>query len=314
MRIEVGYGLEGTLTDVAASRIIRNVMTPQFKAGDYDKGVEDGVDAIIAQLEGRRRCAARRRRRRRRRQRASRRSGCDDARRAAWPMRILLGAFIFGIIGLFTFVGIMTPGVGWFLYVFLIPFWAMFPIMILGVRGALSLLGIYVVGFPIAKLILVAHRVVPEGAEGDEDQGLDDDRRLHDERAVERRQLVVRQRAAADSRAAAAARGAAARRAAGDANAVAARFVLRYGRGRRRGWNALAYDVVGDAPALRDALGLVERPVDAEIDAALAVLFLRLRQRCEAARQRAGARCPSLSSVTPLNSSETNVNAMRSVP
>jgi len=32
MRIEVGYGLEGTLTDVAAARIIRNVMTPQFKA------------------------------------------------------------------------------------------------------------------------------------------------------------------------------------------------------------------------------------------------------------------------------------------
>ena len=33
MRIEVGYGLEGTLPDVTASRIIRNVMTPQFKAG-----------------------------------------------------------------------------------------------------------------------------------------------------------------------------------------------------------------------------------------------------------------------------------------
>src|SRR5450631_4305013 len=52
MRIEVGYGLEGTLTDVASSRIIRNVMTPSFKAGDYDKGVSDGVTAIIAQLEG----------------------------------------------------------------------------------------------------------------------------------------------------------------------------------------------------------------------------------------------------------------------
>ena len=47
-------------------------------------------------------------------------------------MRILLGAFIFGIIGLFTVVGVMTPGVGWFLYVFLIPFWAMFPIVIIG--------------------------------------------------------------------------------------------------------------------------------------------------------------------------------------
>ena len=38
MRIEVGYGLEGTLTDVAASRIIRSVMAPEFKSGAYDKG------------------------------------------------------------------------------------------------------------------------------------------------------------------------------------------------------------------------------------------------------------------------------------
>src|SRR5258706_16297009 len=53
MRIEVGYGLEGTLPDVAAARIIRNVMTPAFKAGDYDKGVTEGVAAIVAQLEGR---------------------------------------------------------------------------------------------------------------------------------------------------------------------------------------------------------------------------------------------------------------------
>ena len=52
MRIEVGYGLEGTLTDVASSRIIRNVMTPLFKAGNYDQGVLDGVRAVIAELEG----------------------------------------------------------------------------------------------------------------------------------------------------------------------------------------------------------------------------------------------------------------------
>jgi uncharacterized protein len=48
MRIEVGYGLEGTLTDVAASRIIRDQMTPQFKAGNYDQGTEAGVQAIVA--------------------------------------------------------------------------------------------------------------------------------------------------------------------------------------------------------------------------------------------------------------------------
>ncbi len=52
MRIEVGYGLEGTLTDAISSRIIRNEMTPRFKSGDYDGGIDAGVTAIIARLEG----------------------------------------------------------------------------------------------------------------------------------------------------------------------------------------------------------------------------------------------------------------------
>ena len=52
MRIEVGYGLEAKLTDLLAGRIIRNIMTPRFKAGDYDGGVEEGVKAVITALEG----------------------------------------------------------------------------------------------------------------------------------------------------------------------------------------------------------------------------------------------------------------------
>ncbi|MDO8834105.1 MAG: TPM domain-containing protein, partial [Vicinamibacterales bacterium] len=47
MRIEVGYGLEATLTDADCGRIIQALMTPAFKAGDYDKGIEDGLTAII---------------------------------------------------------------------------------------------------------------------------------------------------------------------------------------------------------------------------------------------------------------------------
>ena len=48
IRIEVGYGLEGTLTDALAGRIIRNVIAPNFKRGDYDRGVVDGVAAMVA--------------------------------------------------------------------------------------------------------------------------------------------------------------------------------------------------------------------------------------------------------------------------
>ncbi len=52
VRIEVGYGLEGPLPDGKASRIIQEIILPQFKAGDYDLGVVSGVDAIISAVEG----------------------------------------------------------------------------------------------------------------------------------------------------------------------------------------------------------------------------------------------------------------------
>jgi uncharacterized protein len=51
-------------------------------------------------------------------------------------------------------IGILTPGVGWFLYFFLIPFWAMFPIVILGTAGALKLLITYLIVYPAAKLLI----------------------------------------------------------------------------------------------------------------------------------------------------------------
>ncbi len=52
MRIEVGYGLEGTLTDALSKVIIASAVTPKFKAGDYNAGVESGVDGIIEILSG----------------------------------------------------------------------------------------------------------------------------------------------------------------------------------------------------------------------------------------------------------------------
>jgi uncharacterized protein len=47
-RIEVGYGLEGTITDLQASNIINKAMIPVFKQGDYDTGVTGAVDAVIS--------------------------------------------------------------------------------------------------------------------------------------------------------------------------------------------------------------------------------------------------------------------------
>ncbi len=52
IRIEVGYGLEGSLTDLQAGRIIRNVILPKFKQGNFDQGVIDGVSAMIQTVKG----------------------------------------------------------------------------------------------------------------------------------------------------------------------------------------------------------------------------------------------------------------------
>lgn len=147
MRIEVGYGLEGDLTDGTAGQIIRNIMTPKFKTGDYSGGIADGARAVVMVLEGKNPPDL---------ANAPPNSGSSGFKGPDLPihMRILMGAFIFGIIGLFTVIGIVTPGAGWFLYFFLIPFWAMFPIIVVGLKGALACLATYLAGFPAAKLFL----------------------------------------------------------------------------------------------------------------------------------------------------------------
>jgi len=52
VRIEVGRGLEGKLTDLVSGRIIRADISPRFKAGDYDGGIVAGVNAIAAVVKG----------------------------------------------------------------------------------------------------------------------------------------------------------------------------------------------------------------------------------------------------------------------
>jgi len=52
IRIEVGYGLEGRLTDLLAGRIIDNEITPRFKQGDFDGGVVAGVTSMMEAVRG----------------------------------------------------------------------------------------------------------------------------------------------------------------------------------------------------------------------------------------------------------------------
>jgi uncharacterized protein len=52
LRIEVGYGLEGALTDVTSKRIIDEIITPRFRSGDFAGGISAGVDRIIRVVDG----------------------------------------------------------------------------------------------------------------------------------------------------------------------------------------------------------------------------------------------------------------------
>jgi uncharacterized protein len=52
LRIEVGYGLEGALTDVTSRRIIDEVITPKFREGDFAGGISAGIDRVIRVVDG----------------------------------------------------------------------------------------------------------------------------------------------------------------------------------------------------------------------------------------------------------------------
>ena len=52
VRIEVGYGLEGTLTDAVSRLIIENAILPRFRTNDFAGGIQRGVDDIIQVLTG----------------------------------------------------------------------------------------------------------------------------------------------------------------------------------------------------------------------------------------------------------------------
>src|SRR6478736_2812796 len=108
MRIEVGQGLEGVLTDAQSSRIIRNEIAPEFRRGDYDAGVKAGINGIVKAIAGE--------------YSASDTEGFGELSLLA-KILISLGVTLF--ISIFAFMGLIFPGcVGWGIYLFLMPFYA----------------------------------------------------------------------------------------------------------------------------------------------------------------------------------------------
>jgi uncharacterized protein len=139
MRIETGIGLEGVLTDAVSNRIIRNEIAPAFRKSNYDEGVTAGINAMVKAIGGEYKA-----------------EGDDDSVQTqdlTMKEKLGIGAIIFGVLGIFTFIGLFAPGcAGWFLYAFLIPFYAIFPMVIFGSAG-LTVLVIYLIAFPILKVL-----------------------------------------------------------------------------------------------------------------------------------------------------------------
>ena len=141
MRIEVGYGLEGDLTDALSNRIIRNEIAPHFREQDFDAGILSGVEAIIAATRGS--------------------YSPDDSTTLSeqgpgmmpWPVLLIFGSIFLIVVGIFTALCFFTPGgAGWFLYVFLIPFWFAFPIAMLGAPIGLAIGLTYLILMGIARV------------------------------------------------------------------------------------------------------------------------------------------------------------------
>lgn len=134
VRIEVGRGLEGNLPDITCGLIIRNVIVPHFKSGDYDGGVSAGVEAIVASLQGSYTPPA-------------------ETPGADIGTKLMAGGIFSVVVGLFTLIVLFSRGPqSWFLYFFLLPFWLVFPMAIIGVRAGIAAFACYAIFVPLFRL------------------------------------------------------------------------------------------------------------------------------------------------------------------
>ncbi|HYG62516.1 MAG TPA: TPM domain-containing protein, partial [Thermoanaerobaculia bacterium] len=139
MRVEVGYGLEPVLTDLESGIVLDEVIRPRFQAGDFGGGIEAGVDAILQALAGELTP-----------QRPATRLPTGGFTGGESAIMLL----IFGlVVGVFSLVAIASPGCqGWFLYLFLTPFYFIFPAMVWPMAGPILGIG-WLVAFPILKTL-----------------------------------------------------------------------------------------------------------------------------------------------------------------
>jgi len=136
MRIEVGYGLEGALTDAQSGRIIDHLMAPRFREGDFNGGVGAAVDAVSSAIRG---------------------EPVELPEKRTETGGFNPASFIFLLIFGLPFIGTALSArgaAGWIVGIFLIPFFFAFPAAIFGVTiGKIAAIA-WTIAFPALRLIL----------------------------------------------------------------------------------------------------------------------------------------------------------------
>ncbi len=136
MRIEVGEGLEGALTDAHSNRIIRNEMAPAFRRGDYDAGVLAAITSIKAAIRGE----------------YAAEDAANDFDSMDMTTKIIVAGVIFLFLGVFAGVGLFSEGaMTWVLYAFLTPFYAVFE----GLLFSWWIFVGYLIVYPLLRLWIV---------------------------------------------------------------------------------------------------------------------------------------------------------------
>ncbi len=144
IRIEVGYGLEATLTDVQSKRIISGLITPRFRQGDFGGGIEAAINAIDGTIRGQEGLIP-----------PEPASGGNDLAAMGIGEKLAFVSVFGAVVGLFSFVGAATRGCGgWFLFFFLMPFYFAFPAAIFGLPVGIGALVFWIITFPLLRWLM----------------------------------------------------------------------------------------------------------------------------------------------------------------
>jgi uncharacterized protein len=150
MRIEVGYGLEPTLTDIRTRRIQDDLVRPAFRSGDYAGGIERGIDAIGAQLRGQEPPAA---------------PPPATSQPTGLGVRLILGGMLTLIVFVFGGIGSRIPGcMTWAVYAIVTPFVLILASVAAPPGIAVGIIGAWLVGYPLLRLWLRMTGRVPKAS------------------------------------------------------------------------------------------------------------------------------------------------------